>query len=114
MLLRHRPPEDPVGADDLAAAAMLVIDDQQVIADGIETVEVPPLGRHLGGRLRAHLLIEDAVAERLRLLDLARGFRHAQLEIADAYAHRTVLELMGDRHHLVSARCFLPPLMGTA
>ena len=62
---------EAVGADHgLGAAAAAVVEHQEVIADLVELVPVAALPRGAGLRVRSHDLVEDAVAQRLRRVDI--------------------------------------------
>ena len=77
--------EKPVGADDLVldVAVDRRIDDQKMIAIGIEVVEIALELHCIGGKFRPHFLDEDLVAQRLRRFDLAGAFRDANFKIAN-------------------------------
>ena len=78
-------PDQPVGADDAAAAvAEIVVDDQQVVGDGVEAVAVAAGAAASGDGCGAHLLVEDAVAQRLGGVDLGCGLGDANAELAGA------------------------------
>ena len=58
------------------------VDDEKVIADFVELVEIATLFAHLGRRHRGHFLVEDVIAQTLRLFDLGFGFRKPHFESA--------------------------------
>src|SRR5690606_21438486 len=76
--------DEPVGGDDRLAPRLGVIDDEKVVADVVEIVEVAPEPRHAVVGPGAHLVVEDAVAERLGGVDLADAFGEADTQIAGA------------------------------
>ena len=76
LLLGDRTAEKAVGADNAAwQIRALGIDHQKVVADLIETIKIPTLGLCLGRRYCGHLIIENAIAKRLRGLYLFGGIR---------------------------------------
>src|SRR3546814_4329217 len=66
MLLGDAATQQTIGADHLFAGRTIAVEHHQVVALGIELVEVEAETRHLGRRLGGHLLVEDAVAQPLR------------------------------------------------
>ena len=78
--------KDAIRADDLCAEASVplsVIDDEEMVAELVEPVGVAP--RLPCARIghRRHLLVEDAVAERLRTAHLERICGKPDLEVAE-------------------------------
>ncbi len=67
------------------AAAARVVADEEVVADAVEAVKIAPLPRHLGAGPRAHLLVEDAIAQRLRGVDVGHALREPHLERAGTH-----------------------------
>ena len=85
--VRHFLAQQAVGADDRRLAgseAGVVVDDEQVVADLVETVAIAArqLRLHVGDR--RHLLVEDLVAQLLRLLHLARRGGKAHFQRSDS------------------------------
>ena len=81
-LRRRRPADQAIGADDaLGPFAAATVEHQQVIAHLVERIEVALLRRHLGRRMGRHLLVEDAIAQRLRRVDLGGRLRQTDLEV---------------------------------
>ena len=70
--VRHRTPEQAIGADHLVTGAAVVVDHQQMVGISIEAVEVALARRHLAARVGRHLLVEHAVAQRLGGVHLSR------------------------------------------
>src|SRR5262245_23670369 len=58
----------------------IAVDHEQVVAELVIFVEVAPLHPHLRRGGGSHFLIEHAVAQALRGLDLGLGFRDADLK----------------------------------
>ena len=78
---RRVAPDQPVGADHrLGAAAAAVVEHQQVIADLVVAVAVAALLLGPGERPRAHDVVEDAVAQRLRRVDIGVTLRQPHLQ----------------------------------
>src|SRR5205814_33206 len=70
-LRRRRATDQAVGADDaLRSLAATTIENQQVVAYFVEVIEVTLDRRHFRRGLGLHLLVENAIAQRLRRLDL--------------------------------------------
>lgn len=95
--------QQPVSADHLPLLAIpllavppLAIDDEQVVAGFVEIVEVAPQAGHLVRGMGAHLLVEDAVAQRLGLLDLGLVVGQLDDQVAGVEGHR----LAGGGHGL--------------
>ena len=57
-----------------------MVDHQKMIADTVETIDIAPVSGHFGRRLRAHLFVEDAIAQRLRGIDLGGIRRQPDLQ----------------------------------
>src|SRR5215471_2849439 len=79
--------QEPIGGNDLGpaeAGLVAVIEDQHVVAELVEGIAVAPRYQraHVGDR--RHLLVEDAIAQALRALDLLGGTGEANLEVAEA------------------------------
>ena len=69
-LRRRSTADQAIGADDaFRALAAAAVEHQQVIAHLVERIEVAALRRHLRRRMRRHLFVEDAIAQRLRGVD---------------------------------------------
>ena len=84
LLLGDRTAEHPIGTDNAAGQiGALCVDDQKVIANLVETVEIPAGRLDLGRRDRGHFLVENAIAQGLRSRDLFRRLRHACDQVAD-------------------------------
>ena len=65
--------QQAIGGDDAGGpVGSCVIDDQQMVAHPIEVIDVAPRLAALGGGIGAHLLEEDAVAQRLGGVDFRR------------------------------------------
>ena len=79
-LLGDRLPEKAIGADDLRLADAGMVEHQEMVADTVVSVAVAP-GEH-GPHVRhcRHLLVEDAIAQPLGLLDLVSRARQPDLE----------------------------------
>jgi hypothetical protein len=73
--------EQPVGADDVQARRGS-IDHQQMIADRVISVDVAAKCPHRRGRLRAHLVVEDLIAERLGSGDLVAAAGEPNIQLA--------------------------------
>jgi hypothetical protein len=85
MRLGHLLAQQPVGSDQRLAGA---VDDDEMIADGIERIAVHPRrGRHGVGPGRS-LLVEHLVAQALRSGDLFAADRMPDHEIARCDIHR--------------------------
>jgi hypothetical protein len=92
MALGHILPQEAISADHRQFAAQRrlagMIDDQQMVADGVEAVLVALRQHGSGVRDRRTVLVEHLVAQLLRALDVALLAREANLERADATERR--------------------------
>ena len=63
---RRRAAQQTIGANHTAGnIAAFAVDHQNVVAHGVEIIEIAAQGPAPGGRDRAHLIVEHAVAQRL-------------------------------------------------
>ena len=84
-LLHDRAAEQAVSADDgISTLASRVIDDEEVVAVEVEPIAIPPASPRLGAGMRAHLLEEHAIAQRLGGIDLVLAQGESNLELAAA------------------------------
>src|SRR5262249_8213673 len=89
---RTLPAQHAVGADHgLGPRAERIVDDEEMIAVGIELVDVALLGHDAGRGARLHLVEENAVAQRERRVALVPGLGKAHLELARALVENAVL-----------------------
>ena len=78
---RRLAPDQPIGADDaIGTASPAVVEYQEVIADAVVAIEVAPQRLHPGERPRSHDLVKDAIAQRLRRLDIGGVFGEPNLQ----------------------------------
>src|SRR5215471_9932764 len=75
----HLSPDEPVGSDDAADAAA-VVENKQVIAVSVEMVDIALAPRHFGQWPGTQPLIKDAIAQRLRSIDVCGGFCQPDLQ----------------------------------
>ena len=87
--LRHLLAEEPIGADDARqaearAAARRVVDDEEMVADAGRSDRRRAVCAVCGSRRPRHLLVEDAVAERLRAPHLGGGGGEPHFQVAES------------------------------
>ena len=102
--LRDDLTEQAVGTDDVRPVARHpVVDNEQVVADRIVTVDVTLRRDHRRGRRGPHLVVEDLVAQRLGGSDLRLRRCQPDIERASAVEVRRALEQMR-RHRRCRSR----------
>jgi hypothetical protein len=70
------PPKQPIRSDDgIAAPAISVVEDEQVIAVIIKAIKIAPSSQHFGQWLCPQVLIKYPVAQRLYCVDVRSCFR---------------------------------------
>ncbi len=108
----------PIGAHDRGPSILFMlgaIQHQQMVADLIEAIEIAGCLAHRGRRHRRHLLIEDAIAQALRLLDFGTGFRKPDFKRARHCKHGPLCKTPFKRSGLVNVDqwiafvCRVPP-----
>ena len=102
---RLRATQQAIGGDDMVIPSTAV-DDDEVIAIGIENIEVAPNASHLGARPGRHLLVEDPVAEGLRRFYLGGALGQPDLHLAGDQLDRQAL-LKSRQSHLPKRPPFL-------
>ena len=83
--LRAGPAQHAIGADDaFRPDAQIFVQHDQMIAMGVESVEIALEPRHLSGRPGGHFLVEDPIPEREGGIDFRFGLGQPDPQPADA------------------------------
>lgn len=81
----HRPAQKPIGTNHGRAAGwVIVIGNQKMVANLVETVDVALQSRHLGRRRRPMFVVEYVVAQCLRRLDFRGTLGQSHVERSSA------------------------------